>query len=56
MVGLLEMRGVTKSYGVGSTEVHALRGVDLSVVKGEIGVEELAHRGYLPSILAHGSQ
>lgn len=29
-------RGVTKTYGRGSTEVHALRGIDLEVRKGEL--------------------
>src|SRR3990172_9230769 len=28
--------GVTKTYGSGSTEVHALRGIDLEVRKGEL--------------------
>ena len=28
--------GVTKTYGSGSTEVHALRGIDLEVCKGEL--------------------
>ena len=37
-MGLLEMHGVTKSYGTGSTEVHALRGVDVSVSEGEMVV------------------
>jgi putative ABC transport system ATP-binding protein len=32
----LEMRGVSKVYGEGPTEVHALRGVDLSVEPGEL--------------------
>jgi putative ABC transport system ATP-binding protein len=32
----LELRGVTKVYGEGPTEVHALRGVDLSVAPGEL--------------------
>ena len=27
----LELRGVSKVYGEGANEVHALRGVDLSV-------------------------
>jgi putative ABC transport system ATP-binding protein len=31
---MLELRGVTKVYGQGATEVHALRGVDLSVEAG----------------------
>jgi putative ABC transport system ATP-binding protein len=32
----LELRGVSKVYGEGSTEVHALRGVDLTVKPGEL--------------------
>jgi putative ABC transport system ATP-binding protein len=32
----LELRGVSKVYGEGSTEVHALRTVDLSVDAGEL--------------------
>jgi putative ABC transport system ATP-binding protein len=35
-VSMLEMHGVSKVYGQGSTEVHALRGVDLSVGPGEM--------------------
>jgi len=31
---VLELRGVSKTYGTGATEVHALRGVDLSVNAG----------------------
>jgi putative ABC transport system ATP-binding protein len=33
---MLELRGVSKVYGVGSTEVHALRAVNLSVDAGEL--------------------
>ena len=33
-MSMLELRGVTKVYGQGATEVHALRGVDLSVEAG----------------------
>ena len=33
---MLELRGVTKTYGDGAAEVHALRGVDLSVAAGEL--------------------
>jgi putative ABC transport system ATP-binding protein len=33
---MLELRAVTKTYGDGATEVHALRGVDLSVAPGEL--------------------
>lgn len=32
---LIEAQGITKVYEVGDTEVHALRGVDLSVEQGE---------------------
>jgi putative ABC transport system ATP-binding protein len=36
MSAMLELRGVTKTYGEGAAEVHALRGVDLSVSPGEL--------------------
>src|SRR5208283_4699706 len=32
---MIEIRGLTKIYHVGETDVHALRGVDLSVTRGE---------------------
>ncbi len=32
---LIELRGVTKTYKVGSVEIRALRGVDLKIYKGE---------------------
>jgi putative ABC transport system ATP-binding protein len=32
---MIEIRGLTKVYHVGDTDVHALRGVDLSVAHGE---------------------
>ena len=32
----IEMVGVSKTYGVGATEVHALRDVDLTVAPGEL--------------------
>jgi putative ABC transport system ATP-binding protein len=32
---LIKMKGVTKVYPLGETEVHALRGVDLTIKKGE---------------------
>lgn len=35
-MSVLEMRGVTKRHGHGVNEVHALRGVDLSVDAGEL--------------------
>jgi putative ABC transport system ATP-binding protein len=33
-VSVLELRGVSKTYGTGAAEVHALQGVDLSVEAG----------------------
>ncbi len=33
--GIIEVHGLTKTYQVGDVEVHALRGVDLQVSKGE---------------------
>jgi putative ABC transport system ATP-binding protein len=33
--GIIEVRGLTKTYQVGDVEVHALRGVDLQIGKGE---------------------
>ena len=36
MTSALELRQVSKVYGSGPTEVHALRGVDLSVERGEL--------------------
>ncbi len=35
MSELIKMKGVTKVYPLGETEVHALRGVDVSINKGE---------------------
>jgi len=35
-VALLEVRGVTKEYELGKTIVHALRGLDLEIERGEI--------------------
>jgi putative ABC transport system ATP-binding protein len=35
-VPLLDLKGVTKDYRLGKTTVHALRGLDLRVEKGEI--------------------
>jgi len=32
---MIEIRGLTKTYHVGDVDVHALRGVDLSVARGE---------------------
>jgi putative ABC transport system ATP-binding protein len=36
MTSALELRGVSKVYGSGSSEVHALRAVDLAVDRGEL--------------------
>lgn len=33
---VIEARGISKVYGAGATEVHALRDVDLTVTKGEM--------------------
>ncbi len=35
-MSLLKLTGITKDYKLGNTAVHALRGLDLSVTKGEI--------------------
>jgi putative ABC transport system ATP-binding protein len=32
---MIDIRGITKMYRMGSTEVHALRGVDLQVQNGD---------------------
>jgi putative ABC transport system ATP-binding protein len=36
MSAMLELRGVSKTYGAGLAEVHALRAIDLSVAPGEL--------------------
>jgi putative ABC transport system ATP-binding protein len=36
MTAMLELRQVSKTYGEGQTEVHALRAVDLAVARGEL--------------------
>jgi putative ABC transport system ATP-binding protein len=36
MTATVELRSVSKSYGTGVAEVHALRGIDLSVEAGEL--------------------
>jgi putative ABC transport system ATP-binding protein len=36
MTSALQLRGVSKLYGSGPSEVHALSGVDLSVEHGEL--------------------
>ena len=35
-MSVLELRGVSKTYGEGASEVHALRGVDVAVNAGEL--------------------
>ena len=35
MTPVISLDGITKTYGVGETEVHALRGVDLRVERGD---------------------
>ncbi|HLV84123.1 MAG TPA: ABC transporter ATP-binding protein, partial [Devosia sp.] len=32
---LIELRGITKVFGSGEAEVHALRGIDLTIKRGE---------------------
>ena len=34
-MSILEVRGLTKTYGEGEAKVQALRGIDLSVARGE---------------------
>ncbi len=41
---VFEVRGITKVYGQGEVEVHALRGVDLDLFRGEV-VVLLGHSG-----------
>jgi len=35
MTPVIELQGITKTYGLGETEVHALRGIDLSIQRGD---------------------
>jgi putative ABC transport system ATP-binding protein len=35
-VNIIEIKGLTKDYALGKTTVHALRGVDLSIEKGDL--------------------
>ena len=35
-MNIIEVRGVTKDYALGKTLVHALRGVDLDIAKGDL--------------------
>jgi len=36
LVNLIEIKGLTKDYPLGRTMVHALRGVDLTIAKGDL--------------------
>jgi putative ABC transport system ATP-binding protein len=33
---VIDLRGITKMYGIGETEVHALRGIDLTIARGDL--------------------
>jgi putative ABC transport system ATP-binding protein len=33
-MNIIEIKGLTKNYALGKTTVHALRGIDISVEKG----------------------
>ncbi len=35
MTPVIDLQGITKVYGAGDTEVHALRGIDLSIARGD---------------------
>src|SRR4051812_45113260 len=35
-VDIIEIKGLTKDYPLGNTIVHALRGIDLSIAKGDL--------------------
>lgn len=35
MTPVIELQGITKTYGSGDTEVHALRGIDLTIARGD---------------------
>jgi putative ABC transport system ATP-binding protein len=35
-LNIIEIRGLTKDYALGKTQVHALRGVDLDIAKGDL--------------------
>lgn len=52
MSELIKMNGVTKVYPLGETEVHALRGVDLAINKGEF-VSIIGPSGSGKSTLMH---
>lgn len=44
MTPVISLTGITKTYGMGETEVHALRGVDLAVERGDY-VAIMGHSG-----------
>lgn len=35
MTPVIDLQGITKTYGMGDTEVHALRGIDLTIERGD---------------------
>lgn len=35
MTPVIHLQGITKTYGMGDTEVHALRGIDLTIERGD---------------------
>ncbi len=35
MTPVIDLQGITKTYGSGDTEVHALRGIDLTITRGD---------------------
>mgnify|MGYP003533048528 CR=1 FL=1 len=44
----IRIEKLVKTYGSGDTAVHALRGVDMSVAKGEVVVVDVRRRGGPP--------
>ena len=35
-MNIIEIKGVTKDYALGTTTVHALRGIDLAIEEGDL--------------------